>query len=639
MTEPPASSASLPSRALLPWIIGSFFLLTFLVYGSSLTNAFVRWDDGLLIYENPAIRSITPQSLKTIFTSYDPELYIPLTFFSYQLDFLLGGTNATIYHIQNLFWHTLNALLVAWLLLKLTRRGWLALFGGLLFALHPLHTEAVAWASARKDVLSTFFFLLSVIAYLQYRSDRRHSTYFGSLAAFLLGMLAKVTAITLPVILILIDIRERRRWDRTMLMEKLPFFALSIVFGIIAFVGKTGVLASSSLSEKLLMAPKSAVFYMEKLFVPVGLSVLYPFTGSVILSRLDILIPFLLFVVLIVIALISLKWTREIFFGVAFFLITVSPTLLNFAKGDSFYFASDRYAYVPSIGIFFLIVLAFERFCHERTKPCVIAASFLLAALGVLSTLQAKTWRNSETLFTQALKISPDAYVARVNLGNVQRYRGDEEQAITSYNSALATMRKFGRTGAGLNRAESKTLSNLASAQREQSDLTAAQSTYQEALRKNPQNVYALLGLGVIAGQQGNNVEAERLYRLAIMTAPDFAPAQLNLGALLVGLNRLEEGVTAYRAALDLNPFFPQAHYNLGVALMKLNRPEEAEAAYREAIRLQPKYTAARINLGILLFNIMKDPEGAQAQFEAILAYDPSNTQARSALQQILGTH
>ncbi|MDD4287301.1 MAG: tetratricopeptide repeat protein [Candidatus Peribacteraceae bacterium] len=637
MTVAPHPSTPLPSRSTRWWIIGAFFFLTFLVYGSSLTNAFVRWDDGLLIYENPAIRSITPQSLKTIFTTYDPELYIPLTFLSYQLDYLVGESNATIYHIQNLLWHTLNALLVAWLLQKLTKRGWLALFGGLLFALHPLHTEAVAWASARKDVLSTFFFLGSLITYLSYRRDQKHSAYVLSLAAFLFGLLAKVTVITLPVILLLFDVRERRTWDRKMLFEKLPYFALSVLFGVIAFFGKTGVLASSSLSEKILMAPKSAIFYLEKLFIPIHLSVLYPFVDEVTLAHPGILVPFLLFFALILIALISLKWTRDVFFGIAFFLITVSPTLLNFAKGDFFYFASDRYAYVPSIGIFFLVILALGRFCHERLKPiCIVVACVLLAALGVLATFQSHTWKNSEALFTQALAISPDAYVARVNLGNVQRYRGDEEQAIASYRTALIVIREKGRTGPGLNRAESKTLSNLASAQREQGNFAEARSSYEEALRLNPQNVYALLGLGVVAGQQGNTVLSEQYYRQAILAAPDFAPAQLNLGALLVGLNRLEEGVAAYRTALNLNPFFPQAHYNLGVALTKLDRVDEAEPVYREAIRLQPKYTAARINLGILLYN-SHAIDDATAQFEAILAYDPGNAQARSALQQIRG--
>lgn len=634
MTEAATPSSSLPSRPLLRWIIGSFFLITFFVYGSSLTNAFVRFDDGLLIYENPAIRSISPESLRTIFTTYDPELYIPLTFFSYQIDYLIGGTNATIYHIQNLLWHTLNALLVAWLLHHLTRRGWLALFGGLLFALHPLHTEAVAWASARKDVLSTFFFLASLIAYLSYRSGSHRRAYSVSIIAFLLGLLAKVTVITLPLILLLLDLRERRTWDRRMLVEKLPYLALSVLFGVIAVAGKTGVLASSTTGEKLLMAPRSALFYLEKIFAPEGLSVLYPFTGAVTLSRLDILIPLLLFVFLLLIALASLRWTRDVFFGIAFFLITLSPTLFNFAKGDFFYFASDRYAYIPSIGILFLIVLAAGRLCRTQMRPCIAAGSVLLGVLGILSFVQAQTWKDSEALFLRATRISPDAYVAHVNLGNVHRYRGDEEQALLSYRTGLDILRKHGHDGMGLKRAESKILSNIASAKREQGNLAEARSSYEEALRFNPQNVYALLGLGVVAGQQGDTAASERSYRQAIMVSPDFAPAQLNLGALLVGLGRLEEGVTAYRAALSLNPFFPQAHYNLGIALTKLNRTAEAMDAYREAVRLQPKYTAARLNLGILLFNA-RNKEGAVEQFEAVVKYDPGNTQAQRALQQM----
>jgi tetratricopeptide (TPR) repeat protein len=637
VTVTPRPSPPLPSRTLLWWIAGIFFLLTFMVYGGSMTNQFVRWDDGLLIYENPAIRSITPSTLKTIFTRYDPELYIPLTFFSYQIDYLIGGTNATVYHIQNLLWHTLNALLVAWLLLPLTRRRWLAFLGGLLFALHPLHTEAVVWASARKDVLSTFFFLISFIAYLSYRCDQKRSTYALSLLAFCCGLLAKVTVITLPVLLLLADFRERRRWDRTMLLEKLPYFALSILFGIIAWIGKTAVVDASTLTEKILMAPKSMVFYLEKLFVPAGLTVLYPFTGTITLSRPDLLIPLAILFALATGTLLTLRWTRNIFFGIGFFCMTVAPTLINFAKGDTFYFASDRYAYVPSIGIVFLVVLIFGWLCQRRVKACIAVACVLLATLGVLSALQARTWKDSEALFTQALKISPDAYVARVNLGNVERYRGNEQQAIAAYRTALDIMHEKGRTGPALDRSLSKTLSNLASAQREQGDFAAAQSSYQEALRLNPQNVYALLGLGTVAGQQGDAASAERYYRQAILSAPDFAPAQLNLGALLVGSGRLEEGVTAYRAALDLNPFFPQAHYNLGVALMKLNRPEEAEAAYREAVRLQPQFTAARLNLGILLFNYEHDAEGAAEQFEEILQLDPSNAQARMALQQIRG--
>lgn len=622
------------SRTAVWWIVGLFFFAAFLVYGASLTHAFVRWDDGLLIYENPAIRAITPSTVRTIFTSYDPELYIPLTFLSYQIDYLIGGTHPAVYHFQNLLWHTLNALLVALLLRRWVKSGWVALLGGLLFAVHPLHTEAVAWASARKDVLSTFFFFGSLLLYLRYRDSGGRSSYAASLAAFTLGSLAKVTVITLPLVLLLFDFLDHRRFTVKVFVEKIPYVALSALFAVIAAAGKTGVLASSTLNEKILMAPLSILFYVEKFFLPLRLTVLYPFVGPVTIGRLDIAVPLVLLVLLLLAAAISLRWTRTVFFAAAFFLVTVAPSLLNFAKGDFFYFASDRYAYIPSVALLFLVALAADALCRTRPKTCLLSGSLLLLTFGALATLQARTWKDSTALFTRALAVSPEAFAAQVNLGNVHRYAGDEERAMAEYESALTTLRHYGR-GPGVARSESKILSNLASAKREQGDFAGAQAVYNEALAKNPQNIYAMVGLGVIAGQKGQTEDAEQQYRRAILSAPDFAPAQLNLGALLVGMGRLEEGIDAYRAALQLNPFFPQAHYNLGVALAKLHRTDEAAEAYSAAIELQPKFTAARVNLGILFFNDLHDADGAQEQFEAILRYDPDNAQARAALQQI----
>lgn len=173
----------LPSWSVRGSLIAAFFIIAALVYGASLHNQFVRLDDGLLIYENQAIQHINPQTIKTVFTTYDPELYIPLTLISYQVDYLLGGIDPFLYHLQNLFWHTLNALLVAWLAYLLIKKEWIALFVGVLFLVHPLHTEAVAWAAARKDVLSTFFFLASTITYLYYRSEERQKYYIASLTA------------------------------------------------------------------------------------------------------------------------------------------------------------------------------------------------------------------------------------------------------------------------------------------------------------------------------------------------------------------------------------------------------------------------------------------------------------------------
>jgi len=643
-------------RSTILWTIAGFAALALLVYGASLSNAFVRWDDGLLIYENPAIRGITPHTLKTIFTTYDPELYIPLTFFTYQIDYLISGAHPTIYHIQNLLWHIGNALLVAWLAFLLLRKilqpdyrnpdsfvlsplslVLCPLFCGLLFLVHPLHTEAVAWASARKDVVSTFFFLGSIIFYLRWRVGGKKGTYILSLIALILGLLAKVTVLTLPVVLLLIDFREGRRWSWNMLTEKIPYAALTVLFGIIAWIGKVGVLGSSTLQEKILMAPRSAVFYLEKIFLPIHLSVLYPFSGEVTLARLDILIPFLLFCALIVFALLSLKWTCEIFFAIAFFLVTVSPTLGNFAKGDFLYFASDRYAYIPSIGIIFLIgliaALCAQQF-PKRRKTFAIGGMIIIGLMAIGAFRQSLLWRDSPSLFGNVLALYPESYVAENNLGNFWRTEGEETKALESYTHALQIMENEGRSGTALNHAQSKTLANIASLQRSQGNLTQAKATLSQAIALNPENPYALLSLGIIAQQEGRSSDAEDAFRKAIADAPTFAAARLNLGALLIAENRLDEGITAYREALAINPFFPQAQFNLAVALEKQNRMVEAEDAYQEAIAIESTYSAARINLALLLYNDHR-PQDAITQFQEILKYDPGNAQATSALKQM----
>lgn len=626
MIEASFTVPSLPPRRTLLWIIGGFFLLLFAVYGGSLTHPFVQWDDGLLIFENPAIRSITPHTLKTIFTSYDPELYIPLTFFSYQIDYLIGGTSATIYHIQNLLWHTLNALLVAWLALLLTRRGWAALFCGLLFAVHPLHTEAVAWASARKDVLSTFFFLASIIAYLHWRSDGRKRTYLWSLGAFLLALLAKVSVIGLPVILLLVDFRDRRRMSGSLWIEKIPYVALSIIFGIVALLGKTEVLSRSTPIEHILMASKSTIFYLEKIILPLHLSVLYPYEGAITAASPDFFVPAALCVALIILALLSLRWTRDAFFAAGFFLIAIAPTFLNFAKGHlDLYFASDRYAYTGSIGILFLIALGGDALAQRtRTWRNGVRAGAVCAVgvFGILANAQSAVWRDTETLFANALSYYPHAYVALNNVGNAYRRRGQMEEAAGYYRRALEQ------------KGSAYTLSNLAAIYRSQGRWEDAEKLLRQAIAAEPESKVAAIGLGTLEAARGDFDAAYAAYTRALAIDLAFAEAALNRGALLANAGRAEDAVRDYRSAIALNPFLPQAHYNLGVILAKLQRSDEAETSYREAIRLQPQFTAARLNVGILLYQ-RKAVAEAKEQFEAILRYDPGNAQARSALQQI----
>lgn len=612
----------LPSRTVLASVAGCFFLATLVVYWQSLFHPFVRWDDGLLIYDNPAVWAITPATLKAIFTSYDPELYIPLTFLSYQLDFLIGGTNASIYHLTNLILHTANALLAAWLAFLLSKNLRTGFICGMLFALHPLHAEAVAWASARKDVLSTFFFLLSIIGYISYRETGKHYT--KSIAAFALALMAKVTVAPLPVLLLLLDFRERRQRSRTMYMEKIPYLLLSIVFGIIALFGKTTVLARATLLEKALMAGKSTVFYLEKLIFPTKLSVLYPYVGDISLSSPDFLLPACILLTLLALVLFSLKYTREIFFGFFFFLLTISPTFLNFAKGElDLYFASDRYAYAGSVGILFLAALGMQSL-RNRIQPVAVSAgaAAVLVLFAWLAHAQSLTWQSTEALFGNVLEHYPQSHVAHNNLGNAYRRAGKLEESILHYNEAIAL------------RDHPRTRSNLGAALRAQGRVEEALAEYTKALALEPGNKNAHFGLGILYAEQGAFDRAQQEYEQALAADRNYSEVYLNLGALYLQKGEVAKAVEHYEKAAEITPYYAQAHYNLGVAYTKLSRPRQALESYERAVQLEPSFVAARINLGILYYE-RKEGEKAIGQFEAVLRYDPGNARALSALEQI----
>lgn len=666
------SLPKLPAQYVIACIAGLFFFLSMLVYGQSLRNDFVRWDDGLLIYENQAIREITPSSLKTIFTTYDPELYVPLTLLSYQIDYLIAGPRPQMYHFTNLILHTLNALLVACVSLFVTRKKSFGLLCGLLFLLHPLHTEAVAWSSARKDVLSTFFFLIGIITYYLALETNKNHWRIATFASYVLGLLAKVTVIPLPLILLLVCWKENGRISLKEIRNMIPFFGIGMVFAIIAVFGKTEVLSAVTPIETFAMACKSTVFYLQKLLWPTGLSVLYPYNKDIVALSADFLPHILLLIILIILTIISLKKTTSIVFCFGFFLLTLAPSLPNFAKAGTYYIASDRYAYIPSIGIFLLLCFTIEAIMRRidlRKEAIIIPIIAIIGAMGFKAHAQSLTWKDTEALFENVLKYSSDSHVAYNNLGNIYREHGDIDASVKAYHkalairmahdlpddeenddearmefetniaNALATNGNLDEAISHYNKAisaesNSKILANLGSAYRVKGDLKTAKEKYIQSLSLNPNNVQAMMGIGIVYQQTGDLKTAEQYFHDATENAPLFSAAHLNLGALYVQNGKFDEGIIHYDSAIEINPFFPQAHYNKGVALQKLDRNREALDAYMEAIRLAPTFVAARINAGILLAERRKFDE-AEEQFEQVLLHDPANARAHAALEQL----
>jgi len=615
----------LPSFTARLCVTVGFFVVSLLIYGGSLHNAFVRLDDGLLIYENQAIQHINPETLKTIFTTYDPELYIPLTFLSYQIDYALGGIDPFIYHVQNLFWHTLNALLVMWLAFLLLKREWPAVFVGLLFLVHPLHAEAVAWAAARKDVLATFFFLSSIIAYLYYRAHDVRKWYVLSMGLFALGLMAKVVIVTLPLILVLIDDVQHRTWNKRMILDKLPFIGLSIVFGVIALLGKQALLSDVTPWQLFLLSSTSAVFMLWKLIWPFGYSVLYPFDGTITLVSPLFLLPLLGMVLALAAAFWWRKKSRWPWFALLFFLITLAPTVTNLVK-QVIFLGSDRYAYIPSISLFLLVGLACvvwtQAHMRQRSQPMLIASCILIIGLGMLALRQSRTWLNTETLFLHTLSVYPDSFVAHNNLGNVYYRQGKINEAEQEFLAAVKA------------HPTAEIHTNLGGIYLKQRKFEEARMQFKTAIDLDSTRVQGYMGLASIAIAEGNTTSALQLYADALANGHDLVQVYINRGVLFKNVGQLEEALEDFTEAIKVEPHFMQAHYNAAITLEKLGRTDEAKKAYEEAVYLQPWYIPVRINLGLLLFQL-GDSEGSKKQFEAILQYDPQNKAALQAIEQL----
>lgn len=574
-----ADGRALPDKKILAGIVALFAACSLLVYGQSLQNRFVAFDDNYLIYQNPIITRITPRTLRHVFTSYDPELYAPLTTVSYQLDYRMGGLEPFVYHAQNLLWHTLNALLVAWVLWLLAGSAPAAVMLGLLFLVHPQNTEAVAWASGRKDVLSTFFFLSSMIAYLRYREGDSRTAYWGGIVLFFLGLLAKVLVITLPVVLLLLDWREGRRLSRGAFREKIPWFALSLVFGIIALFGKQNAFVVTTASQKILMAFKSTWFTFETFVWPAHLSVLYPYSGAVTVSSPDFLLPMAGVVLLCIIAIASMRWSREVAFALSFFVITLSPTLINFAKGNEIYMGSDRYGYIPMVGLLVLTAVGVETLrqrnrAHSLVLLGVVATLTALAGIGAF--LQAKNWRNSEALFTSALQNSPDSLTARNNLGMEYLSQGKNDAALEQFNTLLSK------------RTWPVTLVNRGLLRFREGDIATAVADYTRAMKLDPLYYDAYYELGNVAYRQGNYVDAVKLYTKAFALNPQYGNALNNLGATYLQLNQPGKAAETFKKLLVLNPLFTQAYYNIAVIDEQAGRFQEAAKMYQQALELNP---------------------------------------------------
>jgi tetratricopeptide (TPR) repeat protein len=582
------------------------------IYGPVLHGSWL-WDDGLEIVRNPQLTDA--MGWWKAWTAPAGMDYLPLKSTFQWLEWHLWGGEVTGYHLINLSLHILSALLLWRLLDKLgVRHGWV---GGLLFAVHPVAVESVAWISEFKNTLSLPPLLLACGAYVDWDARGRWGDYFRSLAWFLAALLCKSSVVMLPFGLLLFAVWRRGRIGWADARASVPFFALSLGAGAVTLwfqhhraIGLTGPMPA--FGTRLAQTGWSAAAYLQDAVFPAGLMPIYP----TVLRAWPALLPWLGFA-----ALFAVCWTRRTSwgksaaFGLGWFLIHLAPVLGFFALS---YLRvaprADHLAYLPLTGIVGLAAAGFSAgidalgagAAHRLSRAVSWgAAAGVIAILAVSSHAYAGIFRNEETLWTEALRRNPRAWIASANLGRIELEAGRPAEAANQLEAA-------GRLGP--DSAEVRT--NLGNAYARLGRTSDARTQYETAVRIDPEFAGAHYNLGVALLGAGETARARDEFRSALRIDSGYAAAHNDLGLALARLGQMPDAVAEYQRALTLEPRLPEAHLNLGNALFRLGQLPEAVAQYRAALAIDPGYRPAHQNLGMALERLGQHT-AAQAEFSA----------------------
>jgi len=535
-------------------------------FSGSLSNGFTNWDDDDQVVNNALIREISPGSLAAMWKEGLAGYQGPLALLSLALDYRIGGPDPRVFHATALILHVL----ICWTLFLLLRRlgltGLEALLATLLFGLHPLRVESVAWAAERKDLLCALFFFGAMYFYQGRRDARPRLGYALCLASFVLALASKPMAVTLPFVLLLQDYVSRRPWSRAVLVEKIPFLLLAGAAAIPAWLAQKGAMPVPGTADpfsNVLIAVRGAAFYLGKTVWPAGLSAFYPYPRAIGPGEPQFLAALIALVLLGTAAALLARRSRRPAFAALFFAVTLLPVLKIVPIGNAA--AADRYTLIPSLGLVFLagsLAGGCVRLLRARASGAFAAVFLALlgaacAVLGIAAAERCKVWRDSETLWKDVIAGHPDAALAHYNLGLALRSRGDYHGALAHYRRAIA-----------LEPRHAEAHNNIAFVLRLEGD----------ALKRG----------GDIAGAQGLYAEAEAGCRTALRLAPTMWEAHLNLSFVLGAAGRYGEALDSARRALELNPRSPDAWYTRGLSLFHLRRFEEARPSLERAAELDP---------------------------------------------------
>jgi protein O-mannosyl-transferase len=616
-------------RVFLVSTLVAVFTASLVAFLPALRNQFVNWDDYETLVNNPLYRGLGWPQLRWMFTTFYMGHFQPLSWLSYALDYLVWGINPVGYHLTNIALHAANALLyfiLARLLISLAFNGSSsgsqlsvslgAALAALLFSLHPLRVESVAWATERRDVLSGFFYLLALYSYLAAQigtQDRLRRRRLGaSVLLYAFSLLSKGTAMTLPAVILLLDVYPLRRlpgnpgdWVkpqyRPILWEKLPFVALAGVFAFIAIFAQqhSGALRPVQqyfVSYRLGQAFYAICFYLWKSLVPINLSPLYELPFD-----FDAWMPLFLICAAgsvaftIVLYLLRNRWPA-LFAAWVYYIVVLAPLAGMAQSGPQL--VADRYTYLSCLSWPLLVGGGFARLWDSDgsspRQPWAIALSataiLVTIALGAMSWQQSKVWRDTHTLWQRVIAVGPASSVAYYNLARGYEDEGKLDSSLAHYRRAVE-----------INPANADAQYNLARLLAKHGMETEAVTHYRQALSIRPQDPEAHNNLGLLLARRGETDAAMKEFRKAVEIDPSYGKALFNMARVLAAIGELEKSIYNYRQALRLHPDEVEILLGLADALARQGQTDEAVMHLERAVALKPQSADAHTVLARML--------------------------------------
>jgi tetratricopeptide (TPR) repeat protein len=644
------------NKLLLPLICLLLAIATIVAFEQVRLNDFVSYDDPFYVTENPNVNNPERQSILWALTTTEAANWHPVTWLSHMLDCRLFGLEPAWHHITSLALHIANTLLLFLVLKNMTSNIWSSVFVAAAFALHPLHVESVAWIAERKDVLSGFFWMLTLAAYLRYAQKPVLSRYLPVFFALAFGLMAKPMLVTLPFVLLLLDywplsriIRTRKNSDPTqrdlqaenakypkcstlrLIAEKVPLLALALISSIITYTvqqsaGAMNLLENFSVKLRIENAAVAYVRYIGKIFYPRSLAVLYPHP----LDSLPAWQPITALAILVVISgfvIFLARRGRFLLVGWLWYLGTLLPVIGLVQVGNQA--IADRYTYLPSIGIFIIVAWAAAELMKKyRFSKIVLAISFaaILVILVVCTRTQVKYWKNSLTLYEHALAVTKNNYIIHNNYAKALVENGRDAEAVAHFTSALEINPRYFRAHNGLGNIYLK-----------QGKIDAAFDHFNEALEISPDYYKALNNMGIVLKQQGKTELAVEKWQQALKVKPDYANAHHSLALFMAETGKHDEAVEHFKAALSSRPDWPEAHYNLASLYYRQGKPDLCVKECAEALSIKPDYLIARTTMAYTLAETGQVGRAIE-HYYAALEFEPNHLFTLRNLAWILAT-